>query len=582
MNPTIVLRDAFKGTTRDQDKAIPPEETVHRFRERLERIDLDILEDTVRIDNGRLDIPVYFSLCGRDAEAVVGEKKQMGKGGTPAQAEASAVMELVERFSLFSFDANPEPFLLDTYHNLEARALPFEAIARSVHDESQDLDRAREVFSRLPMRWCTGTNLTRGEDVLLPFDWFFTINEFNGSSAGNGPEEALLQGVCEVVERHTSSIISRQNLRTPAIRLDSVTDEIARDMIEKYRKAGVKLYPTDFSLDTGIPGIGILAYDPATFPNQSEIVWTAGTTPSPQKAMNRALTEVAQLGGDFNTASNYVASGLPKLTRLEDAEAIRNPGREIGLDELPDLSHPNLRLEVENCLAALASIGMEVLALETTHPLLAIPAFYTIIPGAHFRERAAGSSVGLFTAKLIAEKRPPAQALQELEHMDRLLPGKYYTRFFQGLSLFSLGEPDTALRRFEEALDLGPRQEEVASIYSYMGQCLKELERYAEAIRVLEKGEAVDADRTDILNLLGFCHFKLGEHEHAIRCFEHILKRDPSSAIDYANIASNYRELGDRKKAIRYYRLALELDPTIAFARESLARLEGKQARGSC
>jgi hypothetical protein len=34
--------------------------------------------------------------------------------------------------------------------------------------------------------------------------------------------------------------------------------------------------------------------------------------------------------------------------------------------------------------------------------------------------------------------------------------------------------------------------------------------------------------------------------------------------------------MGDRKKAIHYYQLALELDPTITFARESLARLEGK------
>lgn len=576
MEPTIVLKDAFKGTTRDQDKAIPPEETVRRFRERLEQIDLDILEDTVRIDNGRLDIPVYFSLCGPDAEAVVGEKKQMGKGGTPAQAEASAVMELVERFSLFSFEANPEPFLVDTFRNLEKQAIPFEAIARSVHDACQDLDRARETFSRLPMRWCRGTDLTRGEDVLLPFDWFFTINEFNGSSAGNCAEEALLQGICEVVERHTSSIISRKNLRTAAIRADSVNDEVALDMIEKYRKAGVRLYPTDFSLDTGIPSIGILAYDPATFPDQSEIVWTAGTTPSPQKAMNRALTEVAQLAGDFNTGSSYVASGLPKLTRLEHTEFIRNPGREIGLNELPDLSHPNLRVEVENCISALASIGMEVLALETTHPLLGIPAFYTVVPGAHFRERAAGSSVGLFTAKLIAERQPPAQALQTLERMEDLLPGKYYIRFFQGLSLFSLGDPHTALRRFQEALDLGPRPEEIASIYSYMGQCLKDLEQYEEAIRVLQKGEAVDAERTDILNLLGFCLFKLGEHEQAIRCFENILRLDPSSAIDYANIASNYRELGNRQKAIHYYRLALELDPSITFARESLARLEGK------
>ena len=103
MTYEIKMNDAFKGYTDDQDKILTPEETVRRFRERLASIDLDILEETVRIDSGRLDIPVYFSVCGKDAESVIGTKKQMGKGGTPQQSEASAVMELAERFSFFSF-----------------------------------------------------------------------------------------------------------------------------------------------------------------------------------------------------------------------------------------------------------------------------------------------------------------------------------------------------------------------------------------------------------------------------------------------------------------------------------------------
>ena len=115
MENRIILNDAFKRYTLDQDKIFPPEETVSRFREKLKEIDLDILEKTVRIDNGRLDIPVFFSLCGKDALSVIGTKKQMGKGGTPQQAKASAVMELAERFSFFSFCNNPNHFFFDTY-----------------------------------------------------------------------------------------------------------------------------------------------------------------------------------------------------------------------------------------------------------------------------------------------------------------------------------------------------------------------------------------------------------------------------------------------------------------------------------
>ncbi len=94
MTLEIILQDAFKGYTRDQDKVLPPEETVRRLKAKLKQLDLEILAQTVRIDSGRLDIPVFFSYCGRDAAALTGTKKQMGKGATPEQAEASAVMEL--------------------------------------------------------------------------------------------------------------------------------------------------------------------------------------------------------------------------------------------------------------------------------------------------------------------------------------------------------------------------------------------------------------------------------------------------------------------------------------------------------
>ena len=576
MNHTVNLQDAFKQYTHDQDKIQTPEETVRRFKEKLKKVDLDILEETVRIDNGRLDIPIYFSVCGEDALKIIGTKKQMGKGGTPAQSEASAVMELAERFSFFNFCKNPDNFFVEEYRNLKDRALPFEFIARSVHDDSEERDIAREVFSRLPLQWTMAYNLTRREEVLIPFTWFYTINEFNGPSAGNCVEEALSQGICEIVERHVSSVVSRDKLNTPRINVQSLSDPLVLEMLQKYDKAGVKLFISDFSLNTGIPSVGILAYDPSTFPEKSEIVWTAGTTPDPQKALSRALTETAQLAGDFNTSSNYVASGLPKFNRLDEARFVIEAERSVDISELPDLSNDNIKVEVENCISALSRIDMEVIVINTMHPLLEIPAFYTIIPGAHFRERAAGTSVGMFSAKLIAESGNVPRAIGELEDMDSRMPGKYYIQFFLGTAYLAADEPVRALRHLEAALALDPRDEDIASIYSYMGQCLKEMEQYGEAIKTLEKGNECDRERTDIHNLMGYCFFKLKDHEKAIQCFRNVLDLDPSSAIDYANIASNYRDMGDKGQAVRYYRLALELDPSIEFARENLEKLEEK------
>ncbi|MBI9087426.1 MAG: YcaO-like family protein [Desulfobacterales bacterium] len=574
MTVKIVLQDAFKKFTDDQDKVLPPEETVRRLRERLATLDLKILDHTRRIDSGRLGIPVYFSRCGADAEAITGTKKQMGKGATPAQAEASAVMELAERFSFFSFCNTPGNFIVDTWANLKDRAIPFEMIARSVHDESADLAVTRQVFETLPMRWTWAYNLTRERAVLVPFDWFFAINEFNGPSAGNCTEEAISQGICEVVERHVSALVSHGRISVPAIDPATATDPAVREMIAKYEVAGVKLFLSDFTLATGIPTVGAMGWDPSTFPEKSEIVWTAGTTPSPEKALSRALTEVAQLAGDFNTGASFVASGLPKYRSMEEARYVTDPEKTVSLQALPDLSDNNIRVEIENMVRVLAAADMEVLLIDTMHPGLRVPAFYTIIPGAHFRERAIGTSVGMFAAKLIAENHPPQAAMAQLSAMAARLPGKYYLQFYLGLCHSRDQNPEAALSHFGRALDLEPPATDAASICSYMGACLKDQERYDEALEVLEKGLAADAERTDILNLMGFCHFKQKAHEAAIDCFRKILALDPSSAIDYANIASNYRDMGNREKAIDYYEMALALDPTIEFAADNLTRLQ--------
>jgi len=573
MTHKIILNDAFKRFTLDQDKIFSPGETVRRFKEKLKKVDLDILEYTVRIDNERLGIPVYFSSCGKDAIKIIGTKKQMGKGATPRQSEASAVMELAERYSFFSFYKNPKNFFIKKYSDIKDKAISFEMIARSVHDDSDDLEISRKIFEDLPLKWTHAFNLTRNQEVAIPFNWFFTINEFNGPSAGNCVEEAISQGICEIVERHVSSIISRNRLNVPAINADSATDPMVVEMIQKYRNNGVKFYISDFSLDMGIPSVGVLAYDPLNFPAKSEIVWTAGTTPDPEKALSRALTEVAQLAGDFNTGSNYVASGLPKFTKVEEADFIISPGKEIDINTLSDISNENIKVEVQNLISALSKKSMEVIVVNTMHPLLEIPAFYTIIPGAHFRERALGTSVGMFSAKIITENKSPNMAINELTKIEKKLPGKYYIQFYLGSCHLALNDPASALSYFNRALELDPKEQDIPSIYSYMGVCLKEMGEYRRALAVLKNAEKYDKERTDIYNLMGFSYFKLKEHEKAIACFKKVLHLDPGSAIDYANIASNYRDMGQKGKAIKYYEMALAMDPKIEFARDSLIKL---------
>ena len=574
----IRLQDCYKTYTYDQDKVFTPVETIRRFKERLAEVDLEILKEVRRIDNGRLDIPIYFSITGKDAREVIGNKKQMGKGSTPEQSQASACMELGERFSFFSFIKNPENFITGTYSELQAAGynlLPIKRLLQSVHDETMQEEMLARLLADIPIKWTWATNLNRQEEVLIPFSWFYAINEFNGPSNGNSYEESISQGICEIIERHVCAVVSHEKRQVPRIRLASAKDPVSRELIEKFTRNGIQVYLNDFTLDTGVPTISALCIDPSTFPVMSEIVWTAGTTPNPEKALIRALTEVAQLAGDFNTHANYVASGLPKPLAMEEVEYLLS-GPEIDLQDLPDLARDNKKSEVESCLAALEKLDMEVFIVNTMHPQLKMPSIYTIIPGAHFRERATSRNAGLFAAKLMAELvEDPIESNGHLLNMQKLLPHAYYIEFYLGRNLLNLGRQDEALIHFNNALDLNPSEEDLPYIYSYIGNCLKDLEKYREAIAILEKGAQIDNTRPDIHNLLGFCHFKLEEYEDAVSHFSKTIELNPSSAIDYANLGVNYRRLEKTDEAIKYFELALSLDPSIEFARDNLAQLTG-------
>ncbi|MBU0664668.1 MAG: YcaO-like family protein [Proteobacteria bacterium] len=574
---SIRLQDCLKTYTTDQDKAVRPEDTVARFKERLKHLDVEILKEVKRIDNGRLDIPVFFSVCGEDAHALTGTKKQMGKGASPIQAEASACMELAERFSFFAFKNDENNFITGDYQQMRDAGYPVldpSRLLQSVHDTRHDVNFLEELLQNIPMQWTWATSLTSGLDILIPFSWFFAINEFNGPSAGNTYEEAALQGISEVVERHVCALVNHEKIPTPVIDPASVQDPVARDLLEKFARNNIELYLNDFSLDTGISTVAALAIDRSTFPDTSEIVFTAGTTPDPEKALIRAVTEVAQLAGDFNSGSNYVASGLPKPLSMEDVRYVTAPGLSTTIEQMPSLADHNIKTEVENCVAALAKRDMEVFMLDATHPALQIPAIYTIIPGAHFRERSMIQDVGLFAAKLLVELVEDTNHLeQKLVQMEQLIPDAYYLAFYRGRNLYNHDQPESALHAFDRALALFPEQEDLPYIYSYMGHCLKDLGRYDEAIKALNKGREEDDERPDLHNVLGVCYYKKEDFNQAIVHFHRAVELNPVSAMDYANLGVNYRKIGKRDEAVHFFTLALSLDSSIDFAKAQLAEL---------
>jgi len=565
------LTDTLKGYTYDQDKLLTPEETIRRVRDRLGALDLKLLQDTRRIDTGRLDIPVYLSLLGVDARRVVPTHKQMGKGATPVQAEASALMELVERFSFFTYmDEGPLDF--GCPRELAGPAVPFSLLSRSLFDDSIAAAAAARLYEHWPLYFVSATNLTRGEAVYLPIHWFYLIEEYNGPAAGNCLEEAVLQGLGEVVERHVGSLISYERRPTPVIDPESVTDPVARELLEKFRRNGIVVHLRDFSLDTGIPTVAALAYDPSTFPADSEIVFAAGTTTDPTKSLIRALTEVAQLAGDFHRRTSYRPT-LPKYETLEEAAYLMAPGPVVPLDSLPNLSRPNLKDEIRLCLEALSRLGLEVLVVNITHPALNLPVVYVLIPGTHFLDRTRNTNVIFHLAKTAALYAPPLEALAALAELNATFPGRFDVHFFLGLALETQDRAGEALEHFRRALELNPPAHELPSIYVHLGTCQKDLGYFEEAAESFTRALELDPNLKEAHHFLGFCRFKLEDYQQAVACFEKVIELDPGSAIDYANLGINLQRLGHSKEAAYVLKQALELDPTLDFAARALAAL---------
>ena len=374
MNTPIELRPCPKAYTRDLDKCVSPRQTIERVRQALAHSGLDVLAETRRVDTGRLGIPVYLSVCGRDARRIMPTRKQMGKGSSAEQAQASALMELMERYAFFSFwEARPH-MVTARWREAEQRfggeLMPVEEILRSV-DDSLAPEAAREVLSTVRWSFYPATRLEDGRTVWTPLDWFKLLGEFNGTSAGNSAEESLLQGLSELVERHVCCRIDRERPTTPSIDMDTLDDPVLADLCRRFAAQGIRLALKDFSLGMPLPTVAALAWDPTTFPGRSEIVFTAGTASSPAKAAIRAVTEVAQLAGDFCTNACYEASGLSKFERLEDIEWLLE-GPVVPLGSLPGVEAPDIRDELLAAIRGLAPVN--VYAVDVSHPALGIPA----------------------------------------------------------------------------------------------------------------------------------------------------------------------------------------------------------------
>ncbi len=575
----IQLHSCPKMHTLELDKAQSPAQTVAHVREELKKLNLEILsaaKDVARVDVGRLGIPVYLSNCGADAMRIMPTRKQMGKGATPIQAEASALMELMERFSFFTFWEEMPGCVTCTWSEAKEKfgdsLIPIEHILQAVEDDLAP-EKAEALLDLLPWQFFPVTDLAAGREVWAPLNWFKKLGEFNGTSAGNTEEESILQGLCELVERHVCCLIDREQRVCPSIDQDDIDDPTLKNLLLAFKRENIRLELKDFSANMPVPTVGAVAYDESTFPDTSEIVFTAGTATSPAKAAIRAVTEVAQLGGDFCTSACYEASGLSKFEKLEDIAWLLE-GEKISLDDLPSAESDDILMELHILIRSLKSKGYPVYAISTKHKDLDISTHYCMVPGLAFRERDKNQSLGLFVGRILVEEYQEDLAFKGLELLEDSYPDAHFLPFFHGMLALRQENFAKANTLFAMAEPLQPEADAKGLAAFYAGYALTLEGKWDEAIEFLDKAVKHCPEMKEYNNLLGVAYFKQQDYILAANAFHQVLQIDKGSAIDIANLGLCHKFMGNSEEAKHYLSVAIELDASLEFAQKHLAELE--------
>ena len=380
-------------------RVVDPARTIERIKKAepayLAGIDLvrrDLLD--------RLGIPVYVSFAHYLPPIQGGKTRtHWGKGVSREQAMASALCETLERYS-----ANVFPDTIMEMHScreLGARAYdPRRLITDS--PEARTCHVPFDMDAVIP--WEEGYQLLEERRILVPaacvhFPFpdsgkgFFANQSTNGLAAGNTREEAILQGMLELVERDATYCILRNRIIMPDLLVAPGAFGEIDDVIGRITEAGFRLHLKDLTTDIDIPTIGALIIDD-TSAEGPLIAHGYGTHLSPRIALLRALTEAVQTRTYYLHHLGTLA-GASREEFMERNLLFRRDGEEVfscliakadaAVDflRMPDPGRPSIRESLHACYSRLASAlsELDILAVDLTRPSVDFPVVRVIIPG---------------------------------------------------------------------------------------------------------------------------------------------------------------------------------------------------------
>jgi ribosomal protein S12 methylthiotransferase accessory factor len=363
-----------------------------------------------------------------------------GKGATRLDAEVGALCEAVERYSATLH--GDEPRTRDTLRGLGEDAV--DPRACMLFDPRQYRDRADwnrrssayhyvpEPFdANAPVDWTPVWSLTHERQRLLPTGllYFNPIQAgvapvagrasltscSNGNAAGSSLEDAVLQGLLELVERDAVALWWYNRTRQPAVDLDAFATPWLDQMLETYRLLHRHVWALDLTSDFGVPVFAALSR--RTDKAAQDIMLGFGAHLDPAVALSRALTEMNQMLppiADVTEAGDYQLND-PDLVRWWSRETVQSqpwllsdPGhRPVGPGSFAAVRNADLLADIQAVTGRLEAQGLEVLVLDQTRPDIGLPVVKVVVPGLrHFWARFAPGRLFDVPVRLGRTERP--------------------------------------------------------------------------------------------------------------------------------------------------------------------------------
>ncbi|MEM0446077.1 MAG: YcaO-like family protein [Candidatus Nitrosocaldus sp.] len=358
-----------------------------------------------------------------------------GKGPTREHAKASAVMESIERYSALAsvFFSDGQRRSSRVLHGSMAEMIREYGREYVLHPDDVVEAVSPNYTEYMKMDFFEGYDLIGREHTIVPAGLVLTrydvvasrngrFNPFlyshsNGLASGNTIEEAILQALCEVIERDAVSIAelrssilhfhllksSIQRLRAyglrlmdvdpyyvddpniyPEVDLSNVEHPHARHLISRFEQEGIPLLVKDITSDVGVPTFIATSIQWITH-DYGYLAEGHGTHPNKDVALIRAITEVSQTrAANIQGARDDLRRMNYEMGNTAESKAwqFMHSSRKVGYESIRDEKNADVLDDIEFILDRLKGNGLNrVIVVNLTDEGLGVSVVRVIVPG---------------------------------------------------------------------------------------------------------------------------------------------------------------------------------------------------------